>query len=302
MDSPQPSDPPISSPESSQPSSARQSIPPSNYLTVPGFRTPRRKPSLTAPESVKSDDLDHLLEFTELSVQESLLVNRPRIIEPYRSPSSSPRTRTFQPRVQFADYPEPILMSVYSTSSVDSEYSNPPARTYQLPTFAAMSQSKKITVTEKEQLIHALRSHRINTLVELRRIEKAFATLGSPDVTEPMTSAWSYYVNSHSLLTELRGLTRNYPFSSECLEEAKRRVYADPQSNRSWNFCWLVLIKIQNDQLIPYYAHMQASQPAMWGNRIPSAEGVARLTNAFVGEWNMALGQMLRNWEQPPSR
>ena len=35
--------------------------------------------------------------------------------------------------------------------------------------------------------------------------------------------------------------------SSECLEEAKRRVYSDPQSNRSWNFCWLVLTKIQNE-------------------------------------------------------
>ena len=85
---------------------------------------------------------------------------------------------------------------------------------------------------EKEQLVHALQSHRVNTLVELRRIEKAFAILGSPDVTEPMTAACkfavtqqvfnrvsrltrlagSYYVNSHSLLTELRALTKNYPF------------------------------------------------------------------------------------------
>ena len=107
--------------------------------------------------------------------------------------------------------------------------------------------------------------------------------------------------------------------SSECLEEAKRRVYSDPQSNRSWNFCWLVLTKIQNEcvfeavcgvklwltwlsQLVPYYAHMQASQPAMWGNRIPSAEGVAQLSSAFVSEWNWALNQMLRHWDQPPSR
>ena len=38
-------------------------------------------------------------------------------------------------------------------------------------------------------MIQALQSHRINTLVELRRIEKAFAVLGSPDVNEPMTAA-----------------------------------------------------------------------------------------------------------------
>ena len=64
--------------------------------------------------------------------------------------------------------------------------------------------------------------------MELRRIEKAFAVLGTPDVSEPMTRAcertteWfvaetdlllgSYYVDSHGLLTELRGLTKNYPF------------------------------------------------------------------------------------------
>lgn len=82
---------------------------------------------------------------------------------------------------------------------------------------------------EKAQYIQALRAHQINTLVELRRIEKAFAVLGTPDCSEPMTSACkrvpterakseidilqgSYYVDSHSLLTELRGLTRNYPF------------------------------------------------------------------------------------------
>ncbi|PSN63764.1 hypothetical protein BS50DRAFT_602475 [Corynespora cassiicola Philippines] len=165
-----------------------------------------------------------------------------------------------------------------------------------------MSASRKVSAVEKERMIQALQSHHVNTLVELRRIEKAFAVLGSSDVTEPMTAAWSYYVNSHSLLTELRGLTKNYPFSSESLEEAKRRVYSDPQSNKSWNFCWLVLSKIQTDQLIPYYAQYQASQPAMWGGRTPTSEGIAQLTNAFVAEWNYAVGQMLRHWDQPPSR
>ncbi|OAK98082.1 hypothetical protein IQ06DRAFT_349803 [Phaeosphaeriaceae sp. SRC1lsM3a] len=194
-------------------------------------------------------------------------------------------------------------MSVYSASSVDSdlsEFSNPPARSYRLPNSHKMP--RKISVAEKEQYIQALRTHQVNTVVELRRIEKAFAVLGTPDVSEPMTAAWSYYVDSHSLLTELRGLTRNYPFSSHCLDEAKRRVYADPASNRSWNLCWLVLSKIQTDQLIPYYARYQASQPTMWGGHNPSSEQITQLTNAFVAEWSYALSQMLRHWDQPPAR
>lgn len=61
-----------------------------------------------------------------------------------------------------------------------------------------------------------------------------------------MTSAWTHYVSSHGLLTELRGLTKTYAFSSYCVDEAKRRVYADPESDRSWNLCWLVLKKIED--------------------------------------------------------
>lgn len=59
-----------------------------------------------------------------------------------------------------------------------------------------------------------------------------------------MTSAWKYYVDSHNMLSELRGLTPTYPFSSECLDEAKTLVIGDPESARSWNLCWLVLTKI----------------------------------------------------------
>ncbi|EAT85269.1 hypothetical protein SNOG_07803 [Parastagonospora nodorum SN15] len=122
-------------------------------------------------------------------------------------------------------------------------------------------------------------------------------------------------------VTELRGLTKNYPFrfiinpstlqsavltdianSSHCLDEAKNRVYSDPASNRSWNLCWLVLSKIQTDQLVPYYARYQASQPAMWGGHTPSSEQITQLTAAFVAEWNYAVGQMLRHWAQPPVR
>ena len=42
---------------------------------------------------------------------------------------------------------------------------------------------------EKAQYIQALRSHQFNTIVELVRVEQAFAKLGTPDCSEPMTAA-----------------------------------------------------------------------------------------------------------------
>ena len=53
---------------------------------------------------------------------------------------------------------------------------------------------------EKEQMIQALNSHRINTVGELRRIEKAFAELGSPDVAAPITAAckWTCINGEHA--------------------------------------------------------------------------------------------------------
>lgn len=96
-------------------------------------------------------------------------------------------------------------------------------------------------------MINSLRTHKVNTITELRRIEKIFAYLNSEEVTEPMTSAWAHYVNSNNLLNELRGLTKTIPFSSECLDEGKALVVNDPASVRSWNYCWLVLVKIEQE-------------------------------------------------------
>lgn len=95
-------------------------------------------------------------------------------------------------------------------------------------------------------MLKSLRTHRVNTLTELRRIEKLFAGDGARPVTEAMTTAWAHYVNSNNLLSELRGMTKNYPFSSECLDEAKWQVIGDPSSARSWNYCWLILTKIKS--------------------------------------------------------
>lgn len=96
-------------------------------------------------------------------------------------------------------------------------------------------------------MIRSLQTHKVNTLTELRRIEKTFASVTSADATEAMTDAWAHYVNSNNLLSELRALTKNYPFSSECLDEAKWQVISDPASTRSWNYCWLVLTKIRKE-------------------------------------------------------
>lgn len=81
----------------------------------------------------------------------------------------------------------------------------------------------------------------MNTLTELCRIERVAADSSEEDqllFQGPMTQAWSYYVSSNNMLNELRGLTRNYPFSRDALDDAKYRVDNDPDSNRSWNYAW----------------------------------------------------------------
>ncbi|KAI9782675.1 MAG: hypothetical protein M1835_003951 [Candelina submexicana] len=207
-------------------------------------------------------------------------------------------------------------LSTYSSSSQESVYSTPGPQYYNFSTLT-MNNQRTISKADKDQLIKSLRTHRVNTLTELRRIEKVFAYLDQTEVCEPMTSAWAHYVNSNNLLSELRGLTRNYPFSSECLDEAKWKVIEDPASTRSWNYCWLVLVKIQNEslsltdttmgftdfhrQLITKHARSQAALPKQWGGRKATSAGINQLADAFIAEWTWALGQMLRHWESPPT-
>jgi hypothetical protein len=47
--------------------------------------------------------------------------------------------------------------------------------------------------------------------------------------------------------------------SSDCLDEAKRRVLIDPESNRSWNYCWLVLTKVQSEYVTSFHFHARLS-------------------------------------------
>lgn len=114
------------------------------------------------------------------------------------------------------------------------------------------SQYQRLTYLQQstQQLIDSLNTHRVNTLTELRRIERVAAEASDEDALafqSPMTSAWTYYVTSNNLLSELRNLTRNYPFSSDMLDDAKWRVSNDPDSNRSWNFAWLVLVRMKDE-------------------------------------------------------
>ncbi|EFQ97234.1 hypothetical protein MGYG_00276 [Nannizzia gypsea CBS 118893] len=155
---------------------------------------------------------------------------------------------------------------------------------------------------DKDQLIHSLRSHRVNTLMEIRRIEKALVPTGSPDIYEPLASAWLHFVNSNNLLNELRSLTKDYPFSSECLDEAKALVLQDPSSSRSWNYCWLVLQKIHDQQLISKHAWAAAAKPEMWGGCTPDAGAMESLANVLLNEWARVVHLMLRHWEIPPIR
>ena len=94
-------------------------------------------------------------------------------------------------------------------------------------------------------------THRINTLTELCRVERLAAApetaADAQAFQEPMTSAWTYYVTSNQMLTELVGLAPNYPVCAEMYTYAQDLVRNDPEANRSWNFAWLVLRKIVDE-------------------------------------------------------
>ncbi|PNY23755.1 Uncharacterized protein TCAP_06296 [Tolypocladium capitatum] len=154
-------------------------------------------------------------------------------------------------------------------------------------------------------LVECLTTHRVNTLTELCRIERVAASCedeaDARAFQEPMTAAWVHYVTSHQLLTELRGLTRSYPFSGDVVREAYLRVRGDPNSNRSWNLAWLCLKTMRDDGLVAAYAAAEATRPEMWAPMQPSGEDVAKLAACFEHEWNAAVDTMLRHWQRPPS-
>ncbi|TEY43192.1 hypothetical protein BOTCAL_0375g00080 [Botryotinia calthae] len=171
---------------------------------------------------------------------------------------------------------------------------------------SSSSRSSRYSTTQESiaQIIESLNTHRVNTLTELCRIERLAAASNEEKlllIRDPLTTAWTYYVTSHNLLNELRNLTPNYTFSNDLLDDAKWRVGSDSNSDRSWNYAWLILIKIYDDGMIQTHAEIEAVKPEMWGGQYPEAEEAAQLTACFVCEWQEALDRMLRHWETPPT-
>ncbi|KAK7942536.1 uncharacterized protein PG986_011649 [Apiospora aurea] len=111
--------------------------------------------------------------------------------------------------------------------------------------------------SKKSRPSHSLETYRVNTLTELCRIERLAA--------------------AGQFLTELRGLSRNYPFYAELVSEARRRILTDPESNRSWNLAWLCLTKMQEDDLIRFYASSESWRKEMWQDRSPTEEKADQL-------------------------
>ncbi|KAF4470611.1 hypothetical protein FALBO_2477 [Fusarium albosuccineum] len=167
--------------------------------------------------------------------------------------------------------------------------------------------SKKSSRTRPpvRELVHSLLTHQVNTLTELRRIERTAASCEHESdaraFQEPMTLAWANYVTSNQFLLELQGLTPNYPFSGDVVLDAHLRVLNDPESNRSWNLAWLCLVKIRDDGLVPYYAALEAAKQEMWGETTPTQEDIDQLAMCFEMEWRTAVDTMLRHWSSPPT-
>ncbi|KAL8852052.1 MAG: hypothetical protein Q9221_003077 [Calogaya cf. arnoldii] len=189
-------------------------------------------------------------------------------------------------------------MSTYSSASdQDSIYSSPGPQDYQVGAGTTMSNANPQNTTSLPALLHSLRSHTINTLPALRRTERLIASLPTshpqkPEIAKALHEAWIYYVDYHHLLNELRGLTKNFPFSESCLEEAKRGT-----SKGSGNYCYGVVKRVRDYGLIPTHARSLATRSAMWGGRHPTEREVQKLASACEGEWMRVLGIVLRHWE-----
>ncbi|KAL9619675.1 MAG: hypothetical protein Q9160_005695 [Pyrenula sp. 1 TL-2023] len=160
------------------------------------------------------------------------------------SPATSGAAYASPPPQQYQHF-APISNSLDSPSSTGLlASSTPTTQQYQLVT---PYDERSMSLDNKEELINALRLNRYNTITDLRRVERIFTYLDEEEVVEPMARAWRHYVDSQNFFAELKTLTRNYPFGSECVDEAKILVQQDPASIRSWNYCWLILVKIQNE-------------------------------------------------------
>jgi hypothetical protein len=128
----------LSSPESATTSSTLLSVPASSYLSVPTAKSLRKSPpSIARTEDDRGLDI-HLspeapFEVPVPNTSQPLEVDAHSLLSPY----ANPYTRRSSRLPAGGRY-----MSVYSTSSADTEYStysNPPAKPYQVPSFSNMA-------------------------------------------------------------------------------------------------------------------------------------------------------------------
>jgi hypothetical protein len=132
----------ISSPESATTCSTLLSVPPTTYLTVPTTRPSGEFLSLLGPIASGEDDFDLHLLTPQTAITDPVpsrlgLSSHDNPLEQLPS-QLSPRRRLRSPA-------RGVFVSVYSTSSVDTEYSaysNPPAKLYRIPSFQNMSSYK----------------------------------------------------------------------------------------------------------------------------------------------------------------
>jgi hypothetical protein len=181
--------------------------------------------TLPSPKSLPVSAVSPQVQFTFSFPRKSYL---PQKHQPYHWPTLN-RLLPLVPNMS-----DPTTISEVGRHDFTSDtLRDPGASSYTPPSFLITSWNQ----AEKQKMVASLRNHSVNTLAELRRIERIFAAMGTSDVTEPMTTACmyhylqlhmdacsyttgQYYVNSHMLLTELRSLTRNYPFRSRFLMES----------------------------------------------------------------------------------
>jgi hypothetical protein len=142
MDSPQQEQLRISSLPSPVPSSASLDTSTARYLTIPTTAPSGPYFCLPGPDTSERDSIDTLLIPEDQSVSASI----PGILGPPQDlDSASSFTLPVLPS-QPCSLSARVYMSVYSSSSVDtelSEFSNPPARRYRVPNTPKMS--KKIS-------------------------------------------------------------------------------------------------------------------------------------------------------------
>ena len=166
------------------------------YLTIPST-APRIRS--TSPSFIRESSDIAAISFSvpDLGYQD---ISFPIPERPQQCPFSSKEDSTIRsentlrlkPQVQ--DSSAGIAVDIPSLQQVTqpSEFDFPPRRFYSRLLFKSMVDPQEISQVDKQQLITALQQRRVNSLLELRRVERIFAQLGTPDLTEPMTLACKY--------------------------------------------------------------------------------------------------------------